>query len=364
MASPTPIDVEVESVAQNLPGPAQQDFRTLMSKVAQQLIAVTPGGNWVRPGGTQASSSAAPSGVSLQVSGSNGAYTLSVKSNNPSNSTTNLLFEISYSTVKGFTTGVTTLEPSPSTSVTLNLPNATYFFRARATYDRVNWSPYVLASNTAVSSGLVSSTATSAAGTFNQSNLLSVSTNYTGSVVNLNVYGTNGLLSNGIAIKGSTQNLRPSATFVNVEPGSNQFVGWDTNSARPQYVLRPTLATLFNDNIEPVGYASVVAAAAPRLPTIQAVAGTGGAIIAYNVIDGGEGATEDYVLTVTDPGGPGTGATPGVQVIQGGVLISVGPGNPGANYDVHTVVAASGGRGGGIGGGTPIGGNGGRLTAV
>ena len=361
---PSDLSAAVESVAQSLPPSAQQDFRNLMNGMGNQIVSISPGQQWLKAGGVKANSSAAPTGVSIQVSGSNGAYTLALKSSNPSSSTTNLLFEVSYSTVKGFTSGVTTLEPSSATSVTLNLPNSTYYFRARATYDRVNFSPYAMASTAPISSGLVSSAATSAAGAFNQTNYLNVDTAYTGSTVNLNVYGTGGPLTNGTSVKGATQSLRPSATFVNVAPGSDQFVGWDTSTSMPQYILRPTLATLLNDNVEPVGYASVVAAVAPSLPVVQALAGTGGAIIGYNVIHGGNGATEDYVLTVTDPGGPGTGATTGAQVIQGGVLISVGPGNPGANYDVHTVVTATGGRGGGIGGGTLLGGNGGRLTAV
>ena len=349
----------VESITSSMPaGGAQQDFRTLIGIIGANLQALSPGGNLIRPGGTAANSSSAPAGVSLHAQGANGVFTLAITNRNKTAST--VFTEISYSAVKGFTSGVTTLPPSSSTSVTLNLPGQTYFFRVRASFDLVNWSGYTLASNTPIASGLVSSAATSNGGAFNQTNFLNVDSVAAGSTANVRIYGTAGPLNSGVAQKGVAQTQLPSATLVNVQPGATVFAGWNGRN----YVLKPTLAAVLNDDLTPIGRVSVVGTGSPRLPTIVPII-SGGGVVGFNVTDGGAGATAPYGLTISDPGEMGSGATAGQQSFAAGVLQSVAPGNAGENYGGHTVVAASGGTGPGTpGGGTAIGGNGGRLSAV
>lgn len=356
------LNTQIESISKSLPSGAQEDFRQLMTTVIDQVTSISPGNSWLRAGGTQKNSASTPKGVSLSVSAANGVFTLSVKWDSQNSSNPVPLFEVSFSTVKGFTSGVTTLQASPSTTVTLSLPGTTYYFRVRASYDGVNWSSYSLASTTASSSGLVSSTVTAEGATFNQTNYMNVDSVAVGSTANIRVYGTSGVLRSGTRVKGGVQSTLPSATIANVTPATKHFVAWD--ATQRQYVLRNSLADVLADNLAPVGAVDVVATGTPRLPTVVAIrSSSGGAIIAYNVIDGGAGATADYTFTITDS--TGTGATTGQQTFHSGVLVSVAPGNPGQNYSSAVAVTPSGGTSAGSpGGGTAAGGNGGRLTAV
>jgi hypothetical protein len=144
---------------------------------------------------------------------------------------------------------------------------------------------------------------------------------------------------------------------VGVEPGSEQFVGWDGSG----FTLKPTLAGVLTDNLEPVGAVSVVETGAVTLPVVAPFE-FGGGIVGYNVTDEGNGLTEDVVITIV---GAGTGATTGPQTIVAGKLLSVAPGNLGEGYGPGTTATVSGGSSAGtVGGGTTTGGNGGRLTAV
>jgi len=103
---------------------------------------------------------------------------------------------------------------------------------------------------------------------------------------------------------------------------------------------------------------SVVGPGGVTLPTIIPIEVSGG-ILGFNVTSGGSGLTADLTITIV---GTGTGATAGAQVISGGVLISVAPGNAGSGYGSGTTVTVSGGTfGGSTGGGQNIGGNGGRF---
>jgi hypothetical protein len=146
---------------------------------------------------------------------------------------------------------------------------------------------------------------------------------------------------------------------VGVTPGSDQFVGYDGT----QYRLEPTLGAVLLDSLTPIGKVSVVDTGTPTLPVVVLVLGSGGTVIAWNVTNEGNGLTGPVTLTINTS--TGTGASPGAQTIEAGKLISVAPGNPGANYAGGDTVTVTGGVSPGVpGGGTATAGNGGRMTNV
>ena len=351
----------VESIARILPPSAQDDFRNLMNEfLIANITALSPGGNPIQIGGPSAGSSAAPVGVTHTVSGANGVFTATI-SNPPTAKSTTIYHEISYSPLKSFTQGVTTLEPTTATNVTLPAPGASFYFRVRSSFDKKTWSNYQLSSVAAIDAGLVESSAVAAGAAFNQSNFAQVNSSAaTGGSATITVSGASSTLSSYTAVKGAAQQIRPSATIVGIQPSTDQFIGWDG----VQFRAKPTLASVLADSLEPVGKVSVVSNAAPSNPVILPIV-TAGSVLGYHITSGGAGASQDYVLTVT--GGGGSGATTGAQTIQNGVLISVAPGDAGTGYGGGTTVAVSGGGpggGGGTGGGTAVGGNGARMTNV
>lgn len=349
----------VESIARRLPPGAAEDFRNLMNQVIlANLTSLSPGGNLIAPGGTQAGASAPPSGVLFSVVGKSGVWT--VKIVNPSTAKPGTIFhEVSYSEVISFTKNVTTLPVTTSQSITVPGSGLARFFRIRSSYDQKTWSNYKLASTSAVDARLIEAAAMSAGAAFNQTNYGEVNSQASGASAIVTISGTGGPLTSYPAVRGASEAIRPSATIVGVTPESEQFVGYDGTT----FHLKPTLAAVLADNLEPVGKVSVVSTTPPTLPTIVPVI-VGGAIVGYNVTAGGAGASQPYTLTIFDSGG-GVGATAGAQTIVAGVLISVAPGNPGSGYTGATTVTPSGGSGGGqSGGGTTTGGNGGRMTAV
>lgn len=351
----------VESVCKSLDEgkpPQTEDMRQLFTQIQQNLQHVLPGGQWLTSGGVKSSGAAAPTGLAFSVAGANGSFSGSVTGGSAQGRT--VWYEFSYSTLRSFTQNVTTLPVTASPSFTQNLPNQSLFWRVRASYDQVNWSNYILASQSAINSGLVSSAATSNAGAFNQTNYGIVTSNAVGSTAEVRVQGANGPLTSMVAQKGPTQSTLPGATVVGVTPGSDLFVGYNGS----KYVLRYTLADLLaDDSVTPIGKVSVVETGVPVLPTVALVLGSGGAVIAWNVLTQGNGLTGPVTLTIVTA--TGSGASAGAQTIQNGKLISIAPGNPGSLYASGDTVSVSGGVGGGTpGGGTALGGNGGRLTAV
>lgn len=349
----------VESVARILPPKAQDDFRTLLNEIVlENLTSLSPGGNLLRPGGAPQGSSVAPSGVTFAVIGANGTFSISIV-DPPTAKPNTIWHEISYSPLVSFTKEVVTLPATTGLAASIPAPGNSAYFRLRSSFDKKTWSGYQLASSSIINAGLIESPAIASGATFNQTNFALVNSQAYQGAAAITVSGTGGEFTNYPAIKGTVQSIRPSATIVGVQPGTDQFVGWDGS----QFQTKPTLAAVLANNLEPVGKASVVSSAAPRLPTIQPI-GVAGAILGFQIIDGGEGASQPYTIDIEDPGGPGNGATAGPQTIQNGVLISIAPGNPGNSYDGNTTVTASGGQGGGTGGGTAVGGNGGRMTAV
>ena len=346
----------IESLVGKLPVATQEDARNLFQGWSGQIAKIS-GTIGVTQGSNQ-QNAAAPPPPSLSVSGSNGSYTVTITPAKLTQPAT-LWYRVSYSTVKGFTSGTTVIEPSTSTSLVLNLPGQSLFFQVEASFNKQVWSQPVLASQSAILSGLVSSGATAAGAAFNQTNLGVVTSRAIGASAAVQVQGAGGPLTSMPTLKGSAQNVLPAATIIGVTPGSTQFVGYSNGG----YVLRPTLGSLLADDITPVGKVSVVGTGTPVLPTIVPIL-SGGQILGYNVTNGGSGASADYVLTLATFGG-GTGATFGAQTIVGGVLISVAPGNPGVGYPGGTTVVVSGGVfPGQEGGGTAQAGNGGRLTNV
>lgn len=356
------LGVYVESICRDLDRgktPQTEDFRQLMTQIQIAVQAALPGGIWPTPGGSKAVNAASPSNVVFSVTGANGQFQW--QATNPATAQGQTIWhEVSYCALKSFTKDVVTLPPTAGTSGTVAESGQTYYFRLRSSYDLRSWSSYQLASTDAIASGKVSSAATSDAGAFNQTNYGVVTSQAVGATAEVQIQGASGPLTSLVAQKGPTQTALPGATIVGVTPGSSQFVGWNGS----QYILRATLGELLaSDDVTPIGKVSVVDTGAPTLPTVSLVLGSGGAVLGWNVTNQGNGLTGPVTLTITTA--TGTGATPGAQTITNGKLISIAPGNPGSAYAGTDTVNVTGGVGTGTaGGGTAVGGNGGRLTAV
>lgn len=336
-------------------GGNKNDLRTLLQNLVlnDQTLATSTGTQF----GQSAQNVAPPAQAGFAVSGANGAYTATIA--NPAGVVASLWHEVSYSTVKGFTSNVTTLPATQATSVTLNLPGQSLFFRLRSSTNRQTWNDYQLSSQSVVSSGLISSAATSAGAAFNQTNFGVVTSTAVGASANVQVQGAGSALSSMVAVKGKNQSILPGATIIGVTPGSSQFVAWTGSN----YVLRPTLAAVLDDDLTPVGKVSVVGTGTPTLPVVTPII-SGGHIIGTSFTPGA-GLSAVPTFTVTDPGGPGTGAVVVGTGVTAGELDGIQILNSGDNYDGSTLITASGGVfPGQDGGGTAAGGNGGRLTAV
>ena len=128
-----------------------------------------------------------------------------------------------------------------------------------------------------------------------------------------------------------------------------------------KYQLKPQLAQTFPDTWVPVGKVSVIANGSGLvLPVIHAVV-TSGAIVAYQIVNPGNGLTSAPTLTITDASGSGATAT---AVVSAGAVAQVLPGSAGSGYSSTPTVTSSGGvSGGSAGGGGATGDNGGRLYA-
>ena len=242
----------VESVARTLPPSARDDFRNLLNEIVlANLTALSPGGNLIQPGGTQANSSAAPVGVTHSVAAANGVATVTIS--NPAQHVTPIWHEISYGPLASFTKNPTTLEPTTATSVTIPQSGVNAYYRLRSSFDKKTWSPYTLASTNSINAGLVESSAISSAATFNQSNFAVVASQSYGADAAVTISGTGGILSSYTAVKGSKESLRPSATIFGVEFGLTQYVGYDGS----QFHIKGTLAEVLDDSLEPVGAVAV-----------------------------------------------------------------------------------------------------------
>jgi hypothetical protein len=298
---------------------------------------------------------APPAPSQLAVTGANGSFSVSIT---PTRSATNtpIYQEISSSPSANFGSGVTVYPISTNTSYVFPSPGVTLYWRLRSSYNQQNWSSYLVQPG-AVSSGLVSSAATSSNLSLNQSNYATVDSVAAGGTATVRVYGSGGVGTSWTSILGNSSKVIASGTIMNVAYSTNGFVVWDGQ----KYQLKPQLAQTFPDTWVPVGKVSVIANASGLvLPVIHAVV-TGGAIVAYQIVNPGNGLTAAPVLTITDSSGSGATAT---AVVASGAVTQVMPGSAGSGYASTPTVTASGGvSGGSAGGGGATGNNGGRLYA-
>jgi hypothetical protein len=191
----------------------------------------------------------------------------------------------------------------------------------------------------------------------NQSNYATVDSVAAGSTATVRVYGSGGVGTSWTSILGNGSKVIAAGTILNVPYAASGFVVWDGQ----KYQLKPQLAQTFPDTWVPVGKVSVIANASGLvLPVINAVV-TGGAIVAYQITNPGNGLTAAPALTITDSTGSGATAT---AVVTAGSVTQVTPGSAGSGYSGTPTVTASGGvSGGAAGGGGATGDNGGRLYA-
>jgi hypothetical protein len=295
---------------------------------------------------------APPAPSQLSVTGANGSYSVAITI--PTGAP--VYNELSSSPVANFISEVTVYPVSTNTSFVLPNPGATLYFRLRSSYNQQNWSSYLVQPG-AVNSGLVSSAATGSNLSLNQSNYATVDSVAAGSTATVRVYGSGGAGTSWASVLGSASKVVPSGTIMNVAYAASGFVVWDGQ----KYQMKPQLAQTFPDTWVPVGKVSVIANASGLvLPVITAVV-TGGAIVAYQIVNPGNGLTSAPLLTITDSSGTGATAT---TIVSAGAVTQVLPGSAGSGYSATPVVTASGGvSGGAAGGGGANGNNGGRLYA-
>jgi hypothetical protein len=323
----------------------------------QSLYAQTGSAPITKVDTRAATFTAPPSPSQLSVTGANGSFNVAI-TNSPNTNVNNapVYNELSSSPVANFVSGVTVYPVSTNTSSVVPNPGATLYFRLRSSYNQQNWSNYLVQPGS-VSAGLVSSAATASNLSLNQSNYATVDSVANGATATVRVYGSGGAGTSWASVLGSNSKVIPSGTIMNVAYAANGFVVWDGQ----KYQMKPQLAQTFPDTWVPVGKVSVIANASGLvLPVIHAVV-TGGAIVAYQIVNPGNGLTSAPLLTITDSSGSGATAT---TVVSAGAVTQVLPGSAGTGYSATPVVTASGGvSGGAAGGGGANGNNGGRLYA-
>jgi hypothetical protein len=242
------------------------DQRVLYEAFMNQLELhnQSTGTAWLNPtSSTQKASTVPPPLASAAAVGANGAYQVNIA--NPSQAANATIYhEISYSPVKNFSQGVTTLPHSAQTSVVVPTPGTSGFIRFRSSYDKVHWNSYQLVQNTAVDAGLQSSGATEPAVVLNQSNYATVTAEGSvGGAPTIKVFGPAGPYNGYVAIKGSVQSKRPSATIINGTYQQTAVVAWDGR----RFQVGSSLPEVFPDSWEPVGQAVVNGAPGGGGPT-------------------------------------------------------------------------------------------------
>jgi hypothetical protein len=355
------VSVDIPTLIESL-SPNNEDQRNLYYAFYNQfqLLNKATGNNFSTPvNSTQKASTQPPNVGSISVSGANGVYQANVVNASQGGVNATLYNQVRYSPIKSFGQSVTTMEPSTATSVTVPNPGQTLFFQARWSFDRVNWSSWVLAATTAIASNLQSSAASENNTVLNQSNYLYVDSIDAGATANVRVYGAAGPYNGGTTIKGGAETAAPSATIVNVAHNTNQIVAYDGE----QYQVASTLPGVFSDSLTPIGQVSVVGTGTPTLPTFTPI--VSGGYVTGLAFTPGSGLTEAPIITISSSGS-GAGAT-ATCTVAGGVCTATQITNPGnGSYTAGTTSASSTGGvfGGATGGGTASGGNGGRLTKI
>ena len=226
--------------------------------------------------------------------------------------------------------------------------------------DQQNWNTYQTFTDPGlvvpVAAGLGISSSTNPNIPLNQSNYANVDSVAAGGSATVRVYNAiSGPNKSWVRVLGPNSSVLPSANVLNVPFSTDPFVAYDGD----KFQVLPQLPQTFNDEWLPVGRVSVVGSGPVVLPVITPVI-TGGHLVGLSYTPG-SGMTQPPILTVADPGGPGTGATV-TAVVSGGQMTGYNIGNAGDNYDGATTVTASGGVFAGAGGGGgPTGFNGGRI---
>jgi hypothetical protein len=338
---------------------ADFDLRTILLAMYDQHLAVggALGINLLSPTNSpQQPATKPPPLATFKVSGDNGFFAIEITNAKQAINKT-IYHELSYATASNFSSKVTTLPVSTATNQRLAGPGLSVYWRLRSSYDQASWNNYQIQPGIVVA-GFVGSVAVDAAVVLNQTNYANVDSVDAGGTANVRVFGRSGPLTQYPQVRGAQERILPSATIIGVPYAMQQVVGYDGDN----YHARGTLPQLLADHILPTGTVNVVGPGAIVLPTVSLVLGTGGAVIAWNVVTQGNGLTADVGLFINTS--TGTGATPGAQVITAGKLISISPGNPGTGYAGGDTVTVSGGIfSGTVGGGRSIGGNGGRLIS-
>lgn len=242
----------IEDVVRTFHPKAQERARQLFRDVfLANLTALSPGGNLLQIGGPKAGSSAPPLGVTHTVTGANGVATVAI-SNPPSALPGSIWHRIRYSPNVSFIgKNVTTLPATQATSITIPQSGVSAFYQLQSSHDKVTWSPWQFPASgpKTINAGLVGSQAMEPGTSFNQTNYADVTATVSGGTATVNIQGTGGRFTPYTAIKGGVESSRPSATIVGLALGADQFVGWDG----AQYQLKPTLADVLSDDLEPVG---------------------------------------------------------------------------------------------------------------
>ncbi|HEY4045577.1 MAG TPA: hypothetical protein VGM27_01820 [Acidobacteriaceae bacterium] len=313
---------------------------------------------------TPPSFSGPPPLCAFSVTGANGQFSVSImlpqsgsRGTAPKNSTNAQIYqELSSSTAADFSGAVTTYPLSTNTSYIFPGPGVTLFWRLRSSYDQKAWNNYQV-QPAAVSAGKQSSSATENNVSLNQSNFATVDSIANGSSAIVRIYGTGGVGTSWARIVGSASQAVPAGTILNIAYGTDAYVIWDGS----RYQLKPSLTQTFPDDWVPVGKVSVIANGSGLvLPVIKAIV-VSGAIVAYQIVSGGNDLTAAPAIAITDSSGTGATAT---AVIEAGAVVQVIPGNAGSGYSSTPTVTASGGvSSGATGGGGALGNNGGRLYA-
>jgi hypothetical protein len=305
-----------------------------------------------------------PAQCGLSVTGANGQFSVSITlpqqaggSSAPQNSTNATIYqELSSSLAANFSSAVTTYPVSTNTSYVFPNPGATLYWRLRSSYDQKTWNNYQVQQG-AVSAGKQSSSATESNVSLNQSNFATVDSVAEGSSATVRIYGSGGVGTSWTRVAGSSSQVIPGGTILNVAFGTDGYVIWDGS----QYQLKASLTQTFPDSWIPVGKVSVIANGSGLvLPVIKAVV-VSGAIVAYQITSGGNALTAPPTITITDASGSGATAT---AVVEAGAVVQVIPGSAGSGYSSSPTVTAAGGVSSGTaGGGGALGNNGGRLYA-
>ena len=359
--------LSVNSAQINAAARGNSDLRETLTGIhlaLQSLYAQTGSAPLAKVDAAPAAFTAPPSPSQLAVTGANGSFTVSITlpqaasgAAAPRNATNAPIYqEISSAPAAAFSSAVVTYPVSSNTSYVFPNPGATLYWRLRSSYNQQSWSSYVALPG-AVSAGLLSSAAAASNLSLNQSNFATVDSVANGSSATVRVYGSGGVGTAWTSILGNQSRVIPAGTILNVAYATNGFVVWDGE----KYQVKPQLSQTFPDTWVPVGKVSVIANASGLvLPVIHAVV-TGGAIVAYQIVNAGNGLTAAPLLTISDSSGTGATAT---ATVSAGSVTQVTPGSAGSSYSNNPTVTATGGvSGGAAGGGGVTGNNGGRLYA-